>query len=305
MEATDRGRIEATSMITAELLRSTTMFEGLELQDLEELAAELTSRKLQAGDLVFNQGDSGDTMYFVASGQVNIFLPTNNLRPVSLADVEVGQYFGEMALFDDKPRSAGARAVRDTLVYELGRGVLTKYLERRPRAAMAILRTMNERLRQTNAMLSERVAKNVIEEFERGLSWADRLADKVAELNGSWKFILCLIAVVGLWFVTNVPGLLTHKPLDAYPYQFFNLVLAVLVALQGPLIVMSQNRQAEKDRKEAENDFKVNLKNEVNIETIIKDLKDFRLETLARLDGMNDLDKGSNAPGAANPNRAP
>jgi CRP/FNR family transcriptional regulator, cyclic AMP receptor protein len=280
-------------MNTAELLRSTAMFEGLELQDLEELAAELTSRKLQAGDLVFNQGDSGDTMYFVASGQVNIFLPTNNLRPVSLADVEVGQYFGEMALFDDKPRSAGARAVRDSIVYELGRGALTSYLERRPRAAMAILRTMNERLRQTNAMLSERVAKNVIEEFERGLSWADRLADKVAELNGSWKFIIFLMAVVGLWFVTNVPGWLMNKPLDAYPYQFFNLVLAVLVALQGPLIVMSQNRQAEKDRKEAENDFKVNLKNEVNIETIIKDLKDFRLETLGRLDSMNGPDHGT------------
>lgn len=280
-------------MNTAELLRSTTMFEGLELQDLEELAAELKSRKLDAGDLVFNQGDSGDTMYFVASGQVNIFLPTTNLRPVSLADVEVGQYFGEMALFDDKPRSAGARAVRDTVVYELGRGVLTSYLERRPRAAMAILRTMNERLRQTNAMLSERVAKNVIEEFERGLSWADRLADKVAELNGSWKFIIFLMSVVGLWFVTNVPGWLMHKPLDAYPYQFFNLVLAVLVALQGPLIVMSQNRQAEKDRKEAENDFKVNLKNEVNIETIIKDLKDFRLETLARLDSIQGSDDGT------------
>ncbi|MBI5533012.1 MAG: DUF1003 domain-containing protein [Deltaproteobacteria bacterium] len=280
-------------MNTAELLRSTTMFEGLELQDLEELAAELKSRKLQAGDLVFNQGDSGDTMYFVASGQVNIFLPTNNLRPVSLADVEVGQYFGEMALFDDKPRSAGARAVRDTLVYELGRGVLTSYLERRPRAAMAILRTMNERLRQTNAMLSERVAKNVIEEFERGLSWADRLADKVAELNGSWKFIIFLGVVVGLWFVTNVPGWVFKAPLDAYPYQFFNLVLAVLVALQGPLIVMSQNRQAEKDRKEAENDFKVNLKNEVNIETIIKDLKDFRLETLARLDSIQGSDSGT------------
>jgi CRP/FNR family transcriptional regulator, cyclic AMP receptor protein len=295
MLARSRGRTEATSMNTAELLRSTTMFEGLELQDLEELAAELKSRKLDAGDLVFNQGDSGDTMYFVASGQVNIFLPTTNLRPVSLADVEVGQYFGEMALFDDKPRSAGARAVRDTVVYELGRGVLTSYLERRPRAAMAILRTMNERLRQTNAMLSERVAKNVIEEFERGLSWADRLADKVAELNGSWKFILFLISVVGVWFVINVPGWLIHNPLDAYPYQFFNLVLAVLVALQGPLIVMSQNRQAEKDRKEAENDFKVNLKNEVNIETIIKDLKDFRLETLGRLDAIQGSDNGSKA----------
>lgn len=153
---------------------------------------------------------------------------------------------------------------------------------------MAILRTMNERLRQTNAMLTERVAKNVIEEFEKGLSWADRLADKVAELNGSWAFILFLAGSTGAWFLLNLNNALFAKVFDPYPFQFFNLVLAVIVALQGPLIVMSQNRQSAKDRKEAENDFKVNLKNEVNIETIIKDLKDIRAETSAKLDALND-----------------
>lgn len=252
------------------------MFEGLEEQDLEELAAELKERKLKTGEMVFNQGDPGSSMYVVARGQVNIYLPTDLVKPLSLADIAVGQYFGEMALFDDKPRSASARAVEETLLYELARDVLSSYLERRPRAAMVILRTMNERLRQTNAMLTERAAKNVIEEFEKGLSWADRLADKVAELNGSWKFILALTGVAIVWMLTNVPGLIIREVPDTYPYQFFNLVLAVLVALQGPLIVMSQNRQAAKERKEAENDFKVNLKNEVNIESILRELKQLR-----------------------------
>jgi len=74
----------------------------------------------------------------------------------------------------------------------------------------------------------------------------------------------------------NVPDLVFKVAPDEYPYQFFNLVLAVLVALQGPLIVMSQNRQAAKDRREAETDFKVNLKNEVNIETMLMELREFR-----------------------------
>ncbi len=275
-------------MEAVELLRSTTMFEGLEEHDLEALAADLRTRRVAAGESIFNQNDPGESMYFVASGLVNIYLPTDALHPLSLAELGVGGYFGEMALFDSKPRSASARATQDSVLLELHRAGLTHYLGTRPGAAMAILRTMNERLRQTNAMLTERVAKNVIEEFEKGLSWADRLADKVAELNGSWSFILFLAGTTGAWFVFNVNQLFFAKVFDPYPYQFFNLVLAVIVALQGPLIVMSQNRQAEKDRKEAENDFKVNLKNEVNIEAIIKDLKEIRAETTARIDALND-----------------
>jgi CRP/FNR family cyclic AMP-dependent transcriptional regulator len=108
-------------------------------------------------------------MYIVAEGLVNIHLPGDPATRVSLADLSVGAHFGEVALFDDKPRSASAQAQTPTVLLELGRDVLTAYLEKRPRAAMAILRTMSERLRQTNAMLSERAARNVIEEFEKGL----------------------------------------------------------------------------------------------------------------------------------------
>lgn len=252
------------------------MFEGLDDQDIQELASELKERRLAAGEVLFEQGDRGDTMYLVAEGTVNIHLPGDPATRVSLADLTVGKYFGEVALFDDKPRSASAQAKTEAALLELGRDVLTGYLERRPRAAMAILRTMADRLRQTNSMLSERAARNVIEEFEKGLSWADRLADKVAELNGSWAFILVLTGLTIGWVLINIPGVVFEPAPDEYPYQFFNLLLAVLVALQGPLIVMSQNRQAAKDRKEAETDFKVNLKNEVNIETILKEVREFR-----------------------------
>jgi len=155
-------------------------------------------------------------------------------------------------------------------------------LRKRPHAAMAILRTMAERLRETNAMLSERAAKNVVEEFEKNLSWKDKLADKIAELNGSWSFILLLLGLTIAWSVLNMPVI--GHPFDPFPYILYNLVLAILVSLQGPLIVMSQNRQTQKDRKTAETDFKVNLKNEINIETIIRELGEFRAETNARLE---------------------
>ena len=123
------------------------MFEGLADDDLHLLAASVTPRPYAAGQLIFNQGDSGSEMYIVARGHVNIHLPGDGSRRVSLKDITRGEYFGELALFDDKPRSASALATTDAVLLELSRNTLSTYLERRPRAAMAILRTMAERLR--------------------------------------------------------------------------------------------------------------------------------------------------------------
>jgi CRP/FNR family transcriptional regulator, cyclic AMP receptor protein len=270
----------------ADLFRTIPMFEGLADDDLQLLAASVTPKPYTAGQMIFHQGDAGGEMYIVARGHVNIHLPGDGSRRVSLKDITRGEYFGELALFDDKPRSASALATTDAVLLELTRATLSTYLERRPRAAMAILRTMAERLRETNAMLSERAAKNVVKEIEENLDWPDRLADRVAELNGSWAFIIGLLGLTIGWTIINV--VLEH-PFDVFPYVFFNLLLAILVALQGPLIVMSQNRQTMKDRAQAETDFKVNLKNEVNIETILRELGEFRAEANRRLE---ELEKG-------------
>jgi uncharacterized membrane protein len=161
---------------------------------------------------------------------------------------------------------------------------------------MTILSLMSERLRETNAMLSQRAAKDVVKEFEDNLKWSQRLADKVAELNGSWTFILILLGLTCVWCVINVPAIAEHVGLysrgddgkiagfDPFPYILYNLVLAILVALQGPLIVMSQNRQSAKDRAQAETDFRVNLKNEVGIEKMLAELGAMRAETNKRLE---------------------
>jgi CRP/FNR family transcriptional regulator, cyclic AMP receptor protein len=271
-------------MDAMKLLHSIPLFEGLGEDDLRALAQTLERRTFKAGSMIFAQGDSGSAMYIVDSGDVNIHLPGEASRRISLKDIARGEYFGELALFDEKPRSASALATTDAVLFELQRSTLASYLERRPTAAMAILRTMSERLRETNTMLSARAAKNVDEEFDKNLSWSDRLADSVASLNGSWKFILFLILLTAVWCVINTPWILHRAPLDPYPFQLFNLALAILVGLQGPLIVMSQNRQSLKDRARADTDFKVNLKNEVNIETLLRELSEFRAEAKERSD---------------------
>ena len=155
---------------------------------------------------------------------------------------------------------------------------------------MAILRTMAERLRETNAMLSERAAKNVVEEIEKNLD-----VERPARRQGRRAQRELGVhhrprrAHRACWIVVNRPGLVGRRRSTPYPYVFFNLLLAILVALQGPLIVMSQNRQTLKDRATAETDFKVNLKNEVNIETILRELGEFRAEANKRLETLEAL----------------
>jgi CRP/FNR family cyclic AMP-dependent transcriptional regulator len=259
------------------LIHSLPLFDGLASDDLVELVGSLSRRSFAAGAVIFEQGEVGNALFIVESGDVNIYLPGEESRRVSLADLAAGEIFGELALFDEQPRSASALATTDTVLLELKHNQLEAFLATRPRAAMTLLRTISRRLRETNTLLSGRAAKNVDEEFEKHLSWSDRLADTVAELNGSWKFILFLLALTLIWCGVNT-NVLLHDPPDPYPYQLFNLALAILVGLQGPLIVMSQNRQSRKDRARADTDFKVNLKNEVNIETLLRELEEFRFE---------------------------
>ena len=93
-----------------------------------------------------------------------------------------------------------------------------------------------------------------------------RAADTIAKFAGSWAFIFSFTGVLVLWMVVNV--ILAAKAFDPYPFILLNLVLSCVAAIQAPLIMMSQNRQEEKDRQRAENDYKVNLKTEIMIEDL-------------------------------------
>lgn len=274
----------------SDLLAQISLFEGLTDEDREALAKRLTEKGFKAKETVFAKGDEGSSMYIVLTGAVQIFLPPTDKEqpPVVIKDLRSGEYFGELSLFDDKPRSASVQTLTDTVLLELTREEFGEHLAKSKTAALTILGEMAERLRQTNAMLSQRATKDAIKEIEENLTWGQRLADKVAELNGSWAFIILILGLTLGWSIANLAqgknAQGEWQGFDPYPFQFYNLFLAILVALQGPLIVMSQNRQSLKDRAQAETDFRVNLKNEIGIERIIAELGAFRAETNKRLE---------------------
>lgn len=127
-------------------------------------------------------------------------------------------------------------------------------------------------------LIATEVTKNA--DKDEHMTFGQRAADAVARFAGSWAFIFSFIAVMVIWMVINL--VLGSRAFDEYPFILLNLVLSCIAAVQAPLIMMSQNRQEEKDRRRAENDYKVNLKTEIMIE----DLHDKMNEILARQESI-------------------
>jgi len=143
----------------------------------------------------------------------------------------------------------------------------------RPRSHVA---EIEDRVKKALAA-RQTITRDIETEYEEKQSLGDRVADMVAEFGGSWTFIFTFGAVMAVWMMLNIL-FLKDRAFDPYPFILLNLVLSSLAALQAPVIMMSQNRQAEKDRLQAQQDYEINLMAEVEI----RDLHD-KMDKLATL----------------------
>jgi uncharacterized membrane protein len=114
-----------------------------------------------------------------------------------------------------------------------------------------------------NSILSENIEPSI----ESKLTTGQKIADKIAEFGGSWTFIISFFSFLVLWMIVNIL-IMVKKPFDPYPFILLNLILSCLAAIQAPIIMMSQNRQESKDRQRAEQDYKINLKAELEIKLL-------------------------------------
>lgn len=128
------------------------------------------------------------------------------------------------------------------------------------------------------------ISRDSHRDYEAGATFGERIADRVAFFGGSWTFILVFVTFLIAWAVLNSVFLAsTRWELDPYPYIFLNLMLSMLAALQAPVIMMSQNRQAAKDRAAAAHDYEVNLKAELEIMGLHEKLDEMRSRQIAEL----------------------
>ena len=117
-----------------------------------------------------------------------------------------------------------------------------------------------------HTLLAEHVSRDIVTEHDSNLTRGQRAADALARFAGSWSFIIGFFGILLAWIAVNV--IFLTKPYDPYPFILLNLILSCLASIQAPIIMMSQNRQEQKDRVRAKNDFKVNLKTEIIIEEL-------------------------------------
>jgi uncharacterized membrane protein len=157
-----------------------------------------------------------------------------------------------------------AKYVKDVL--ETEKGELSALEER-------VVRSLEEQ---------ELLSKNINIEFDRQLTFGERMADKMAEYAGSWGFVIGFFGALFGWIAINT-AILIMKPFDPYPFILLNLVLSCLAAIQAPIIMMSQNRQEAKDRLRSEHDYSVNLKAELEIRNLHEKIDHLLMKQWQRL----------------------
>ena len=260
----------------AQSLARVPIFKRLEPHELEHLAQEVDQVNFKAGETIFNEHDRGDSLYVLETGSVRIWVFDEDVKEVTLAELKPGDFFGELAVLDRGERSSSATAIVDTHLHRLSSDDFQKFLMEHPDASIDVICEIAARMRQTNLLVSQRAARNINVEMEEKLTVGQRIADKVASFGGSWTFIIIYVAFLVAWMGFNTFVLIHYghgengAQFDPYPYILLNLMLSMTAALQAPIIMMSQNRAAEKDRLAAEQDFKVNLKSELMLEELIR-----------------------------------
>jgi CRP/FNR family transcriptional regulator, cyclic AMP receptor protein len=267
--------------MTIDTLREVPLFESLDDSAAKQLCELLETLDCEAQKVLFRAGDVGDAMYLIERGKVRICVQATDGHEVTLTELGRGDFFGEMALLDDgQRRSANAVVAEEARLAVLSREhFLSFIMGGNPNVALEMLTALANRLRHTDELLRHSTTRNVNVEEAARRTLADSAADIIAEFGGSWKFITAAVLFFNFWVLLN-SWLLANRGFDPYPYLLLSTGINMLAVLQAPIILMSQNRQAHKDRLRSEIDYQINLKNELALNEILQRLKILERESL-------------------------
>jgi uncharacterized membrane protein len=281
----------------AESLSRVALFKRLDHDELEKLATRVEQVNYKAGDTIFNENDKGDALYVVDNGAVRIWSLDEDAKPVTFAELKTGDFFGELAVLDRGPRSTNATALSDAVLHRLSSDHFQEFLLQHPETSIDVICEIGARMRQTNLLVTTRIVRNINVEMEEKTTVGQRVADKVASFGGSWTFIIIYSVFLLTWMGFNSFVLVHYgnteagSQFDPFPYILLNLMLSMTAALQAPIIMMSQNRAAYKDRLAAEQDFKVNLKSELLLEELMRRTKARDAQVQEIVEGVHRLQK--------------
>jgi CRP/FNR family transcriptional regulator, cyclic AMP receptor protein len=241
------------------------LFSQLDDDERGVLAQTVTNRTVQPGEILFRDGEPGDSMFIVQDGAVELFVKDTAGQRITLHTAGPGEFFGELSLLDGGSRTASAQVKDTTQLLVLDQEDLLQLFVKRPQAALDMLAAMGGMTRKANALLRQRIARNVNEEVavDRG-GIVLRVADWVANFSGTITFLVLHVGFFTLWISLNI-GLLPFGGFDPYPFSLLTMAVSLEAILLSTLLLFSSNRQGERDRIRGDIEYEVNLKAELEV----------------------------------------
>jgi uncharacterized membrane protein len=265
----------------ADELRQVPLFSLLDEDELTVLATQVEVREFAAKQRIYKVGEPSQRAYVVLNGAVEVTLLDEDGQEVVFSTPHHGEAFGFASMLEATPHQTTAIATETTTCLEIDRNDLSTLLERKPLAGLDMLTVLARDIHLAQSVIRGRAMRNANELIDEQETFGERIADHVASFGGSWTFIILFGAVLIAY--TLISNVMQGKSWDPYPYILLNLFLSMLAAIQAPVIMMSQNRQDQKDRLRSELDFEVNRRAEAEIQALSRKIH-FLGDKLADID---------------------
>jgi CRP/FNR family transcriptional regulator, cyclic AMP receptor protein len=249
-------------------LREVPLFSEMDEQEVAGIRSIMQEMKFRPGQVIIREGETGGLFYVITEGHAEIVIHDADGAELLLHEAGPGDFFGELSMLTNQPRAARVRAVDQVSTLALERADFFEFLRTHTHAAIDVMVELGGRLHENDAILRRMVSRNVNEVAEEQMTLGQRVADKVADTIGSWRFIITQSIILTVWIILNVTAWINRW--DPYPFILLNLMLSFQAAYAGPVIMMSQNRQSAKDRIAAEIDHQVNTKAEYEIGLLVR-----------------------------------
>jgi len=247
-------------------LRHVPLFELLDDEEACVLAEQVEIRRFALRQRIFKAGEPASHGYIVMSGKVSLTTTDEDQQEVVVDEPVHGDFFGFASMLQQTDHQTTAMAMEASVCLEVGRDDIVKLLAVKPMAGMDMLTMQARQFHAAQKLVRSRANRNPNELIEEQMTFGERLADSVARFGGSWSFIIVFAVVLMVYSSINVA--LANRAWDPYPFILLNLFLSMLAAIQAPVIMMSQNRQDQKDRIRSELDFDVNRRAESEIQSL-------------------------------------
>ena len=251
-------------------LRDVPLFSLLDDDELSVLARHVDVRTFAARQRIYKIGDPGACGYVVISGRVQVATVDEDQQEVTIDEPGDGDFFGFAAMLDQTTHQTTALALEEAACVEVDRDDILALLQQKPHAGLDMLTVLGRQFHAAQELVRRRATRNPNEMIDEESTRGERIADDVARFGGSWAFIITFGVVLIAYTGTNL--MLGRSAWDPYPFILLNLFLSMLAAIQAPVIMMSQNRQDQKDRLRGELDFDVNRRAESEIQGLSRKL---------------------------------